>query len=248
MVRIANSQRARQIGKLRIHLPPAPSGGKLQNRLGSALILCLALVCTRVLGGSPHVRSWHVEDGLPDGSVTALAQTPDGYLWVGTRKGLVRFDGARFSRAGSDRKDGLLDQRVRGLLAAHDGSLWIISERGALTQFFNGKYEPRFLSGPMAQSISTARQAGRAAQENPPDDLVAWNDANLLTQDKAGRLWAVADNATLLCFDERGHHRPVVTNGLPGGVFRGVSAGATGEVWRSANRFAASRKPIGKPS
>jgi ligand-binding sensor domain-containing protein len=47
--------------------------------------------------GNFLVDSWHTESGLPDGNVTALAQTPDGYLWVGTFKGLARFDGVRFT-------------------------------------------------------------------------------------------------------------------------------------------------------
>jgi ligand-binding sensor domain-containing protein len=41
------------------------------------------------------VKSWRTIDGLPQNSVTALAQTPDGYLWVGTQGGLARFDGVR---------------------------------------------------------------------------------------------------------------------------------------------------------
>jgi len=43
------------------------------------------------------VKSWRTIDGLPQNSVNAMAQTPDGYLWVGTRGGLARFDGVRFA-------------------------------------------------------------------------------------------------------------------------------------------------------
>ena len=42
------------------------------------------------------LRKWQMEEGLPNNMVTALAQTPDGYLWIGTYNGLVRFDGVRF--------------------------------------------------------------------------------------------------------------------------------------------------------
>lgn len=198
--------------------------------IASSLVL-LPAPARGALATEYAVRSWHVADGLPDGSVTALAQTPDGYLWVGTRKGLVRFDGSRFSKAGTDGEHGLVDLRIRSLLAARDGSLWILSERGVVMQVRHGKYEPRYLPGPMAQSVSTARQAGRAAQENPPGDLVAWNDANLFAEDKVGHVWTIADNSTLLCFDSHGQRLPVVTNSLPGGTYRGISSGATGEVW-----------------
>lgn len=43
-----------------------------------------------------NIRSWQSQDGLPEETVQAFAQTPDGYLWVGTSGGLIRFDGARF--------------------------------------------------------------------------------------------------------------------------------------------------------
>src|SRR5688572_13550180 len=43
------------------------------------------------------IESWDVDNGLPQNSATAIAQTPDGYLWFGTFDGVVRFDGARFT-------------------------------------------------------------------------------------------------------------------------------------------------------
>ena len=44
----------------------------------------------------PIIRSWGTEAGLPQNSVNAVVQTLDGYLWLGTQDGLVRFDGERF--------------------------------------------------------------------------------------------------------------------------------------------------------
>ena len=43
------------------------------------------------------IENWQLEQGLPQISVTSIAQTPDGYLWLGTFNGLVRFDGVRFT-------------------------------------------------------------------------------------------------------------------------------------------------------
>ena len=42
------------------------------------------------------VDVWTSDKGLPDSSVTTIAQTPEGYLWIGTYNGLTRFDGVRF--------------------------------------------------------------------------------------------------------------------------------------------------------
>ena len=43
------------------------------------------------------IDTWEIDDGLPENSATAMVQTPDGYLWIGTREGLARFDGVRFT-------------------------------------------------------------------------------------------------------------------------------------------------------
>ena len=55
-----------------------------------------ALDADKALLQFPH-RAWQAEHGLPQNSILSLAQTPDGYLWVGTQEGLVRFDGVRFT-------------------------------------------------------------------------------------------------------------------------------------------------------
>ncbi len=72
-------------------------------------------------------QTWTIENGLPQNTVQALAQTPDGFLWLGTEAGLVRFDGVAFethpiaSLPGSD---------IRTLLVARDGALWIGTNAG----------------------------------------------------------------------------------------------------------------------
>src|SRR5579859_6270406 len=67
------------------------------------------------------VRNWHMEEGLPDGEITAIAQTPDGYLWVGTPKGLARFDGTRFTVYLPGNTPEMKDQGVVSLLTDHAG-------------------------------------------------------------------------------------------------------------------------------
>ena len=49
-----------------------------------------------------RIRAWQTDDGLPQNSVYAITQTSDGYLWVGTREGLARFDGVRFVALGEN--------------------------------------------------------------------------------------------------------------------------------------------------
>ena len=86
-------------------------------------------------------RSWKTEDGLPDNAVTAVVQTRDGYLWVGTYGGLVRFDGAHFTVFNSANTPALQSDRVTSLFEDAKGTLWIGHERGDLTRYRDGKFE-----------------------------------------------------------------------------------------------------------
>ena len=85
-------------------------------------------------------KFWQLEEGLPQNSVNALAQTDDGYLWVGTEEGLARFNGVRFEIF-----DGLSESifenghSIRALLA--DGeSLWIGTDGTGLIYYSEGKF------------------------------------------------------------------------------------------------------------
>ena len=69
--------------------------------------------------------AWRIQEGSYSGAPQAIAQTSDGYLWIGTSLGLFRFDGVRFTALKPPGDQQLLDPRIFDLLAAHDGSLWI---------------------------------------------------------------------------------------------------------------------------
>jgi len=70
-------------------------------------------------------QSWVMENGLPQNTVQALAQTKDGFVWLGTEVGLVRFDGNSFAVFDKSSKPALPGNDIRCLLATDDGSLWI---------------------------------------------------------------------------------------------------------------------------
>jgi signal transduction histidine kinase/ligand-binding sensor domain-containing protein len=88
-----------------------------------------------------HLRFWQVENGLPQSKVTALTQTRDGYLWVGTYGGLARFDGVQFTVFDEKSAPELGDSRVTSLFEADDGVLWIGHENGSVSTYKNGKFQ-----------------------------------------------------------------------------------------------------------
>jgi PAS domain S-box-containing protein len=80
------------------------------------------------------IATWRDTSGLPADSVPALAQTPDGYLWIGTEHGLVRFDGVRFTTFNTTNTPQLRTNEIAALLVSRSGTLWIGTRGGgALT-------------------------------------------------------------------------------------------------------------------
>ena len=115
----------------------------LRQRLRAVgLIGSLFAICFQA-GAEPAdylVDKWDTEDGLPSSTVTSMAQTPDGYLWIGTYNGLSRFDGARFVTFDPVSEPALSQARVQGLYLDPSGTLWINTFRGGLTSYRHGVF------------------------------------------------------------------------------------------------------------
>src|SRR5258706_2945253 len=97
-----------------------------------------------------HHTAWTLKDGGP-GLVAAIAQTSDGYLWLGTSNGLFRFDGVRFERFAARGDARLRANNIFSLAATPDGGLWVGYTLGGAT-FIHGDQvrnygEPEGLSG-----------------------------------------------------------------------------------------------------
>jgi signal transduction histidine kinase/ligand-binding sensor domain-containing protein len=80
-------------------------------------------------------KAWRIQDGFFDGAPYTIAQTADGYLWIGTANGLLRFDGVRFVPWTPPYGKQLLSSVVGRVFAARDGSLWIGTTRDGLSHW-----------------------------------------------------------------------------------------------------------------
>jgi signal transduction histidine kinase/ligand-binding sensor domain-containing protein/DNA-binding response OmpR family regulator len=88
-----------------------------------------------------YVReNWTVADGLPINTITAVLQTRDGYLWLGTNDGVVRFDGVRFTVYNAGNTPELPSNRIVSLLEDRVGALWIVTEQGHLVRHSRGRF------------------------------------------------------------------------------------------------------------
>ena len=101
---------------------------------------------------------WKTGEGFSKGIIFSIAQTPDGYLWLGTEYGLLRFDGVRSVAWQPPAGQHLPSSEIRTLLAARDGNLWIGTREG-LASWKDGKLtQYAELAGQITISLSEDRQ------------------------------------------------------------------------------------------
>jgi signal transduction histidine kinase/ligand-binding sensor domain-containing protein len=196
---------------------------------------------------------WDTEHNLPSSTVTALAQTPDGYLWVGTYNGLARFDGVRFVHFDPVNTPALSQPRVQALFLDTNGTLWINTFRGGLTSCRNGVFrnewpdQPTFdLHTTLVQSASNlvtfVTQFGEVLQRDPAQTNLAWKifpppaGSRPIFQcaDGEGRLWFVTRDGHILWYDDGGFKLLPEDGGLAGHRVATLEADDSGRVWAGA--------------
>ena len=150
--------------------------------------------------------SWKIRDGFSKGTIFSIAQTPDGYLWLGTELGILRFDGVRPVPWQPPSGQQLPSNNIRALRVTRDGTLWMGTEAG-LASWKDGRlsrYEP--LAGRMVMALVEDREGSlwattffnlkltlcqirRADAKCYGDDGGPGVGAIKMFEDSAGRLW-----------------------------------------------------------
>lgn len=118
----------------------------VQRRPRALILACTLLVCcSSAYALNPSIEvsqyshtSWKIRDGFTKGAIISIAQTTDGYLWLGTEFGLLRYDGIRNVPWQPPSGQQLPSMTIMSLLAARDGSLWVGTSKG-LAKWKDGK-------------------------------------------------------------------------------------------------------------
>ena len=164
---------------------------------------------TFIHAGVPYtIKPWETDDGLPQGSILSLTQTRDGYLWLGTLNGLVRFDGIRFTVFDESNTPGLNSSRIVSLFEDSRSNLWVGTETAGTTLFKDGQ--------------ATRQPIGQGGKERR---LVS------ACEDAQGVVWLYAANGELWRY-ENGHLQPsfLVDRGRDSNC-RAIIAETNGPVW-----------------
>ncbi len=233
-----------------------------QTRTRTAL-LAIALACLFTLQGfglDPAknlrqyvLRTWTSEQGLPQNSIRAMLQTHDGFLWIGTRGGLARFDGAGFILYKAGAPNSIPSESITGLAEDRDGSLWI-SSAGGLTRYRNGHFHNytsrdglpgnsiwRIAADPSGGVWAATRRSDLfhfdGSTIRPYTSPIAGRiqDVNALLQDPRGTLW-IATFHGLFALDLDGEHdrnfqRFTREDGLAGDQVYALALDRQGRLW-----------------
>jgi signal transduction histidine kinase/ligand-binding sensor domain-containing protein len=154
------------------------------------------------------LSAWATEKGLPPGDVFAVAQDVDGYLWLGTPNGLIRFDGSRFTPWTTLSPDAALPSGpVHAIVGAADGSLWVGIGGGAgVVRIYQGRV------------FQYAKSDGA-----PPG-------ATAMLQDRQGAIW-VATRSGLFRFASGKWTTVGTANGYTGGEAFSLYEDRAGRLW-----------------
>ncbi len=158
------------------------------------------------------LRTWLVEQGLPQNAVLQVLQTRDGYLWIGTQNGLARFDGVRFHVFDKSNTAGLKSNYITALYEDGDRRLWIGTEGGGLTRLESGRFTTY------------------TAAEGLPNDRI-WSVA----EDGKGTLWVGTAGAGLALLKDGGFERFDAGPEMAAATMRSFCLDHRRDLWAASN-------------
>lgn len=167
------------------------------------------------IGDRYTATAWRVEEGLPEDTVQAFAETPDGYLWIGTSGGLARFDGTHFEIFNSDNTPVFHENSVHCLATARDGSVWIGMEGSGLIQYRHGAFR------------------AWTAADGLSDMFV-----HAIAEDRSGSLWIGTNNGFFRISGDR-VQRVDGSGGIPPLAVNAILEDNAGRIWIGGSRLIA---------
>lgn len=197
---------------------------------------------------------WQRAQGLPQNTIMSLAQTSNGYLWIATQDGLVRFDGVRFAVFDTRNTAALAANDIHSLLRDRHDRLWIGTAGGGLAVLENGRFRAIGTAQGLPSNVVSAlhedsagaiwigmrgggvsRLAGDRLDTYTVVHGLASNDVTAIAQDHDGRIW-VGTHAGLSTIDAGGNVTRARPPGLPSADIRALCQARDGSLWISTTR------------
>ncbi len=227
---------------------------KLVKRVFGNFLIVVLFFASFPATASTHplwfARNWQSDKGLPNNTIFTVAQTSDGYLWLGTSVGLVSFDGNRFRRYAFTNSAYQGNRGVFALLRGHGGGVWVGMDRGGVvyldgdaTKVFTQKDglwdgQIRALAEEGDGTLwvvylgSEFRQIKDGKATTPALEGLPADGFSSMTCDKSGRLWWAAGSNVWV--HEDGKFLPKVQGNAH---INCLSAAGKGGVWMAEARL-----------
>ncbi|MFH1437465.1 MAG: two-component regulator propeller domain-containing protein [Pseudomonadota bacterium] len=224
--------------------------------------VALALICAALFAAGPahaldprkavtqYVHdAWLTEDGLPQDSIQTMVQTADGYLWLGTQEGLVRFDGVKFVVFDKTNTKAFTVNNIEALAEGKDGTLWIGTSGGGLIRYNKGSFKAfgrieglasdRVLSlletgeGELwigtdaGLSLMKAGRISNAPSVGGPSGALI----NDMLQDRGGTVWVATRGKGIFRFEQGRFTGLTTADGLASNTVLELYEDRTGVVW-----------------
>lgn len=198
-------------------------------------------------------RGWRTDEGLPDITVQAITQTADGYLWIGTHRGLARFDGVDFTSFDAKSTPQLKNSSITALCADKTGVLWIGTDGGGLVRLENGVFtgfeKANGLAGDKVRVIFESRNGalwigtttglsryakGQFVSYTRMEGLSSEIVRNIY-EDRDGNIWIATGKGLNRLRTDGTMDSFVMPNGLPNDSVRGICQDKGGRIWIGSN-------------
>lgn len=219
--------------------------------------MALALTCAASPGHaldpqrsySQYLRTrWTTRNGLPGGRINAIVQTADGFLWIGTGKGLVRFDSFTFVSVGKANRLSAPISQALMLVAGGDGALWVWDQDMNVQRYLHGAFEDVSSSNPEQRGavaaiaplhgggVLVATQTPRifGYRNGKSEEFMGIHNLGIpspqtLASTTDGKIWMATYQAGLFYWDAG--HATAVTEGLPDSKINCMLPVEDGRLW-----------------
>ena len=217
----------------------------------SRIIRTLGWMCALSLGAGAsasaqyRIDAWTTENGLPQNVITDIAQTRDGFLWLSTFGGLVRFDGAKMHVFTTINAPGMRSSRLSGgLIETPDGALWMNTEGHGVIRYQSGVFDTYTEANGLPDSHTRLLFLENGALViDTPRGMVRWDGSRFVRHasvkpagdDPRRSSVSILGSAAWWYRDTEGIHRldaaGRVTRTLPGLNPRRLFEDRTGRIW-----------------
>jgi len=196
---------------------------------------------------------WTTDNGLPQNSVNTIVQTPDGYLWLGTQEGLVRFDGVKFTVFDKSNTPAINSNYITSLCIDDTGTLWIGTYEGGIIQYGDNTFTritniPDLSSSHIravfrdsqkniwiaAREKGVIRIHGNSYQVLDTTNGLNNNEPWCFSEDARGRIWIATENGISIYHNGTFQYL-TAEGGLLSNYVNALLADPDGRMWIATN-------------